>query len=190
MIGWPSLASASQSAVDRPSSARWPAASTTAWLVSRDVAGMPASAAAARPEVRPGMMRKRMPASASAAASSQPRPNTKGSPPFSRSTRRPSAGALDQHLVDVALVRRRPAAALAGRRSARRPRARAQHARIDQRVVHDVVGRPQRMQRQHGEQARIAGAGARQPDLARREVGQIGGKSSRITCALPRKRRW
>src|SRR5437764_2671052 len=51
---------------------------------------MPASAAAARPEVIPGMMRKRRPAVVRAEASSQPRPNTKGSPPFNRRTRRPS----------------------------------------------------------------------------------------------------
>ena len=44
-MGWPSFASASQSAADFPSCARCPAASITAWLVSRDVAGIPASAA-------------------------------------------------------------------------------------------------------------------------------------------------
>ena len=46
-------------------------------------------------------------------------------------------------------------------------RVKVEHARIDQRVVHDVVGRPHGVQRQHGQQARIAGAGAGQPDLAR-----------------------
>ncbi len=102
------------------------------------------------------------------------------------------AGALDQHVVDVALMRRRPAAALAGRDHLRVVAAKVQHSSIDQRVVDDVVGLADGVQRQQREQARIAGPCARQPDLAGREVGQrrevLG-----ITCSLlprPRKRRW
>ncbi len=41
------------------------------------------------PAVMPGTMRNGMEARAKASASSAPRPNTNGSPPFSRSTRLP-----------------------------------------------------------------------------------------------------
>ena len=58
-----------------------------AWLTPRMVAGIDAADSAAIPAVMPGMMRKGMPASASAMASSPPRPNMQGSPPLSRSTR-------------------------------------------------------------------------------------------------------
>ena len=86
-------------------------------------------------------------------------------------------------------MRRGPAAALAGGDQLGALGGKPQHAGIDQRVVHDVVGHLQRMQRQHGEQARIAGAGARQPDLAGREVGQVR-EIVEDQGALPRKRRW
>ena len=62
----------------------------------------------------PGMTRKRMPAAASAEASSQPRPNTNGSPPFSRRTRRAARARSIRISLMSRLLRRRPAAALAG----------------------------------------------------------------------------
>ena len=57
---------------------------------SRCVTGMPAYAGAASAEVTPGMISNRSPAAASASASSPPRPNKNGSPPFSRTTRFPA----------------------------------------------------------------------------------------------------
>ena len=45
---------------------------------------------AATPEVTPGTTSKGTPAAASASASSPPRPNTNGSPPFRRTTLRPA----------------------------------------------------------------------------------------------------
>ncbi len=62
------------------------------------------------PALTPGMMRKRMPAAASASASSPPRPNTSGSPPFSRTTRLPSrARRIRRSLIRSCGVRRPPA---------------------------------------------------------------------------------
>ena len=59
-------------------------------LVPRRVAGIRALASAPKAEVTPGRTRNGTPARASASASSPPRPKMLGSPPFSRSTRRPS----------------------------------------------------------------------------------------------------
>jgi hypothetical protein len=52
----------------------------------RSVTGMPAYAGTAMAEVMPGTTSNGTPAAASAAASSPPRANTNGSPPFSRTT--------------------------------------------------------------------------------------------------------
>ena len=157
------------------------------------VAGMPASAAAARPEVTPGNDAIADAGLGQRLTSSQPRPNTNGSPPFRRSTRRPARARSISTLVDVVLVRRRPAAALAGGDQLGAVARQRQHARIDQRVVDDLVRRRQRMQRQHGQQARIAGPGAGQPHFAGREVGHSAGSwrgSLSRHWPRPRKRRW
>ena len=70
---------------DKPESALdWAALAS-----SRCVTGMPAYAGAATPAVMPGTISNPMPASRSRSASSPPRPNTSGSPPFSRTTRLP-----------------------------------------------------------------------------------------------------
>ena len=53
------------------------------------VNGIPAAAGAPRAEVTPGTTSKGTPADASASASSAPRANTNGSPPFRRTTQRP-----------------------------------------------------------------------------------------------------
>src|SRR4051812_33211759 len=65
------------------------ATKATADASSRWVTGMPAYAGAAMPAVTPGTTSNGTPAAASASASSPPRPNTNGSPPFSRTTRLP-----------------------------------------------------------------------------------------------------
>ena len=76
----------------------------------RCVTGMPAAAVPPMPALMPGTMRKRTPAAASASASSPPRPNTSGSPPFSRTTRWPSrARRISRSLMRSCGVRRPPA---------------------------------------------------------------------------------
>ena len=54
------------------------------------VTGIPAYAGTATAAVTPGMTVNGIPASAIVSASSPPRPNTKGSPPFNRTTHFPS----------------------------------------------------------------------------------------------------
>ena len=74
---------------------------------------------------------------------------------------------------NVRLAGRGPAAALARMVDARaRPRHR-QHARIDQRIVHDDIGVFERAGRQQGQQAGVAGARAHEPDLTRRQPRQV-----------------
>ncbi len=67
----------------------WPLMTTKPVLTPRCVTGMPAAAGAAMALVMPGTTSTGMPASRHASTSSEPRPSTKGSPPFSRATRRP-----------------------------------------------------------------------------------------------------
>ena len=66
-----------------------------------------------------------------------------------------------------------------------------QHARIDQRVVDDDVAAAQRVHGHERQQARIAGTGADEPDLARAERGKL--RMHRplmgVHRAVPRKRR-
>ena len=54
-------------------------------------------------DVTPGTTSNGMPASASASASSPPRPKMNGSPPFSRTTLEPAPRALDHHFADFFL---------------------------------------------------------------------------------------
>ena len=88
----PARASASQSTSVRPfAGSSWPV-TTVKWVdTPRWVTGMPAYAAAPIALVMPGTTSNGIPAAASASASSPPRPNTKGSPPFSRTTVAPVA---------------------------------------------------------------------------------------------------
>ena len=74
------------------SSASWPVTTVTARDTVRCVTGMPAAAGAASAELMPGTTSHAMPWRASASTSSPPRPNRNGSPPFSRTTRRPGRG--------------------------------------------------------------------------------------------------
>ena len=62
--------------------------------------GTPAAAGPARAELTPGTTVNGTPAAARASASSPPRPNTKGSPPFSRTTLAVLAAELDEERVD------------------------------------------------------------------------------------------
>ena len=111
-----------------------------AWLTPRMVAGIDAADSAASPAVMPGMMRKGMPASASAMASSPPRPNMQGSPPFSRSTRLFwRASSINRLEMSACCADGRPPRLPAYSSSRLRARER-QHALADQRVVDDDVG--------------------------------------------------
>ena len=65
---------------------------------------MPASAGTALAAETPGTTSNSMPASASAIASSPPRPNTNGSPPFRRTTSNPSRASVIEQLVDLVLL--------------------------------------------------------------------------------------
>ena len=150
----------------------WPVASTSALLTPRWVAGMPTLASAPSAEVMPGRMRNGTPAAASASASSPPRAKSVGSPPFSRSTRRPSPGELDQQPVDLGLRGRGLAAALADEMRLGAGRG-AQDRRVDQRVVDDgvrLVERGEHLERQAAEAAR---PGAGQPDVAGLEAPAV-----------------
>ena len=112
----------------------------------------------------PGTISYSIPASRSASASSPPRPNTNGSPPFSRTTRLPGAPVLHQQPVDLVLRHLRPAALLADvdqlGLGARVP----ERARRDQAVVEDDVGGAEQLDRADGEEAGVAGAGADEED--------------------------
>src|SRR5579859_6939532 len=68
----------------------WPVTTVTACTSPRNVSGMPAAIGAASDEETPGTISKDTPASANASASSPPRANTNGSPPFSRTTHSPA----------------------------------------------------------------------------------------------------
>ena len=145
--------------------ASWPVANATLWARPRCVVGMPAAAVPPMPALIPGTMRNGTPAAASASASSPPRPNISGSPPFSRTTRWPVARQADQALIDAQLRGPRAAGALADRLQPRLRRER-QNLRRHQRVVEHDVGLGQRVRRVQRQQPRIAGAGADQPDGA------------------------
>ena len=93
-----------------------------------------------------------------------------------RSTRRPSR-ALDQQFVDVALLGRRPAAALAGKDQIGLAARQFQDPRIDQGIVNDVVGQPQRVQRMQRQQPGVAWAGP----ASQTSPGAKSGKSGRLS---------
>ena len=138
-----------------------------AWLTPRMVAGIDAADSAAIPAVMPGMMRKGMPASASAMASSPPRPNMQGSPPFSRSTRLfRRASSIKRLEISACCADGRPPRLPAYSSSRLRARER-QHALVDQRVMNDDIGLGEAGERVERQQTGIAGAGAGQPDMPR-----------------------
>ena len=78
---------------DRKRSASCAVVIMTAPLRPRCVTGMDARPGAASAEETPGTISKATPACVSASASSPPRPKTNGSPPLSRTTRRPRRAA-------------------------------------------------------------------------------------------------
>ncbi len=84
----PTAASDRQSMSGSPAR-RWPVTTVNAAETPRWVTGIPAAAGAATDELMPGTISNGTPASASAWASSPPRPKTNGSPPLSRTTSLP-----------------------------------------------------------------------------------------------------
>ena len=112
-------------------------------------------------------LERRSPASRSTSASSPPRPNTNGSPPLRRTTRRPARRVLDQQPVaspPAGTAGRRPACR---RRRAPRPsRAWASAVGRDQAVVEDHVGGRDQLDGAHGQQAGVAGPRADEVDDA------------------------
>ena len=86
----------------------------------RCVSGIPAAAGAATALVTPGTMSTGTPASAHAISSSPPRPNTNGSPPFSRTTSRPAeASRTSKAPISCWLIAWRPGSFPTYTRSAR-----------------------------------------------------------------------
>ena len=108
----------------------------------RCVTGMPAAAGAAIAAVTPGTTSKGTPARAHASASSPPRPNTNGSPPFSRTTSRPAQGPVDEQLASMSgWADAVPPGALPTSITLGPAGARPSSAAGDQPVVDDDVGR-------------------------------------------------
>ena len=83
------LCGSMDSRAGRYASSAWPDTTRNPAAMERCVTGIPARPAAATAELTPGTISNGMPARASASASSPPRPNTNGSPPFNRTTRWP-----------------------------------------------------------------------------------------------------
>ena len=71
--------------------------------------GIPAAAGTALSDETPGTTSNGTPASASASASSPPRPKTNGSPPFSRTTFEAAPAVADEQPADLLLTERLPA---------------------------------------------------------------------------------
>src|SRR5262249_11990087 len=78
-------------------------------------------------------------------------------------------GVGNEQIVDVALPRGRASAPLAGVDDARTIARQIENTTIDQCVVDDDVGATEPVRGKEGQEARIAGAGSRQPYLAGRE---------------------
>ncbi len=109
-----SLASADQSTVERSSSgATWPLTTVNSWATPRCVTGMPTAPGTLMELEMPGTTVHGMPCSASAAASSMPRPKTKGSPPLRRTTAFPALACSMSALLMASWAMKRPYGILA-----------------------------------------------------------------------------
>src|SRR5438093_1449866 len=113
---------------------------------------MPAAVGTAATELTPGTTSNGTPASASASASSPPRPNTNGSPPLSRTTSRPARPWPIEELLHLVLVE-----AIAGNPQGMRRRL-IDELVSDQVVVDDDVAALQQPQPMNRDQTGIAGA--------------------------------
>ena len=124
--------------------------------------GISAAAGTAAMLETPGVTVNAIPASASASASSPPRPKTNGSPPLSRTTSSPAAPVLDEQRVDLRLLERR--------------------ARDDERVLgrlRDELRRDERVVDEHVAGANeLEPAGRDQPGVARAGADEVDGHES------------
>ena len=133
----------------------------------RSVAGMPAYAGPARADVTPGATSKAMPASASAAASSPPRPNKKRIAALEPDNALPTTRPLNQQLIDLLLqmlAAARRMLAYVDKLSAG-PRL-SQQRGIDQPVKDNDIGATEQSRAPDGDQAGIAGPRANKVDDA------------------------
>ena len=143
----------------------WPLTTRNADATPRCVTGMPAAAGAATALVTPGTTSYGTPARCSASASSPPRPNTNGSPPFSRTTRRPRRAA---RIISawIAVLRHRVAAgALADEEPLRPPRERRMRSSTSA-SYSTRSARAQPRDRRARQQPGIAGSGADERDMS------------------------
>ena len=124
----------------------------------RWVTGIPAAAGTAAIEETPGTISQATPAACRASASSPPRPKTNGSPPFSRTTSRPSWPESTSSSVTAAWS------------SPSRQRTSAPDGRFgdelgsDEPVVDEHVAGTDELEAAGRDQARIAGPGADEVD--------------------------
>ncbi len=125
----------------------------------RWVTGMPASAGAAVADVTPGTISNGTPASASASASSPPRPSTNGSPALSRTTRRPARASATIRSLTCFLRDRLVADPLRDRNAIGRRRQIHNRPRHESVIQHEI-GRAQPLDRAIRQELRIARAGA------------------------------
>src|SRR5262245_64150503 len=114
----------------------------------RNVRGRPTSAAQPSAAVIPGTTTTGTPASRRYSTSSPPRPNTKGSPPLSRTTRRP-ARRCDEATVDLVLPYPCRAALLADEHLFGAAPGAIEHLGRHQLVVEHHLGISQRMEGTH-----------------------------------------
>ena len=133
----------------------------------------------------PGTTSNGMPASSRAWASSPPRPNTNGSPPLRRTTRRPARASSTSSVEISSCGTGRPGRLPTSISSAVGGTS-AEHAVADERVVHDDVGGGQQARRLDRQQVRVAGPGPDQRDRAimprrRRRLGGAGAQRRRTT---------
>ena len=119
-------------------------------------------AAAPCAAVMPGTTSTAMPAARQAAISSPARPKISGSPPLSRTTRRPLLASVDHQRVDVVLLAGGAVAGLADQHLLGLAAREFEHVTDDQIVEQDHVGRLQRAHRAQRQQLRIARPGADQ----------------------------
>ena len=135
----------------------------------RCVTGMPARAGAASAELIPGTISNGIPAATSASASSPPRPNTKGSPPFKPHDALAAPRGAHQQLIDQGLADGGAAGALAYVDALGLARER-ENVGVDERIVENHVGGSQAGSRAPRQQLGIARAGAHERHRAGTEV--------------------
>ena len=145
----------------------WPVTIATPLAWARCVSGMPANAAAPRAAVTPGTISKAMPAACRISASSPPRPKIDGSPPLSRTTRRPCRAAATTALHHRHPIVRRSRCDLGDAAQLRAGPDMAQQSARHQLVVDDEIGLSEQLDGTEREKSGMTGPGADQRDQGR-----------------------